>query len=127
MEFTNNFNNDCGNNERDDDVFLSDLNSPHIDEVLNIMEEEPRWRSLAVSSGYNHEYEIAARGFVEPAYIPSSSSSKVKAPEQPFYLAPTHFKVTTQQLPTIVFQVNSVLEEISEVSFQFNEAICEVI
>ena len=93
---------------------------------------QPVWRSLAVAPGSSyHEFDASLRGFVEPTQLisppaKSSSSSRKLAPEPPFYITPTHFKLPAGDVDEIVENITRLLVDFPEVSFEYSDSSCEV-
>lgn len=120
------FNVDDINFESVDEIESNHISTPDFD-------TQPVWRSLAVAPGSSyHEFDASLRGFVEPIQLiqtpkcSNSSSSRRLAPEPPYYITPTNFKLPAGDVDDIVDDVSRLLGGIPEVSFEYSGNSCEV-
>jgi hypothetical protein len=100
-------------------------------------DSEPTYRSLLVSSspnslgGYQPDKVIEPDYFTRKSLYNQQTKSTINsilyfASEQPFHLVPTHFNVGND-LDQIVLGVINILDDIPEISYEFDEAKCKVI
>jgi len=94
-----------------------------------------KWRSVTVGNSINvfnfdsstndYNSEKSVMPIKQNSVETSTAGMTYKAPSVPYCLVPTHF-VSSQALSTLVNDVNQILDDIAEVSYEFSDKDLEV-